>query len=324
MIDVTVLAFDFVLPAALMGIHDLLYFAGRAQPEAQQKRFNVRIASWDGRPVSTNNQLTLTPHCALQEIDHSDVYLIPTIGGDIERTLLQNPQLIEILRIAHRTNSLIGSNSTGSFFLAEAGLLDSRIATTHWSAEDLFRQRYPQVNLRSDQSLTHDGTILCDAGGVFWFDLGLYLIELFYDHVTAVNTAKFLMVDMERTGQLSFSPLASSKYHSDRTVLVIQQWIEDHHREDVVIETLGKQFGLSNRSLIRRFKQKAGMTPLNYLQETRIESARRLLVRSNKTIEAVTHSVGYEDVSSFIRLFKRKTGLTPSSYRARYKTIQPH
>lgn len=323
MINVSILAFDFVLPAALMCIHDLLYFAGRAQPDDQEQRFNVRIASWDGRPVSTSNHLTLTPHCALQESGHSDLYLVPTIGGDIERTLTQNPQMIDVLKAAEEDNSIIGSNGTGAFFLAEAGLLDNRIATTHWTTETLFRERYPQVDLRSDQPLTHDGSILCDAGGVYWFDLGLYLIELFYDQATAANTSKLLMVDMDRAGQFSFSPLTNTKYHGDKTVLAIQRWIEQHQREAVVIELLGKQFGLSSRSLIRRFKLATGLTPLNYLQAARIESAQRLLVRSNKTIEQVTSWVGYEDVSSFIRLFKRNTGLTPSSYRARYKAIRP-
>jgi transcriptional regulator GlxA family with amidase domain len=323
MINVTILAFDFVLPAALMGMHDLLYFAGRAQPDDQAQRFNVRIASCDGRPVSTNNHLTLTPHCALQDIAHSDLYLVPTIGGEFERTLTQNPQVTEALKAIGENNSIIGSNGTGALFLAEAGLLDNRIATTHWTAETLFRERYPQVDLRSDQPLTHDGSIICDAGGVFWWDLGLYLIELFYDQATAANTAKLLLVDMDRVGQLSFSPLTNTKYHSDKTVLAIQSWIEEHQREAVAIDMLGKKFGLSSRSLIRRFKLATGLTPLNYLQAARIESAKRLLVRSNKSIEEVTNWVGYEDVSSFIRLFKRNTGLTPSSYRARYKAIRP-
>jgi transcriptional regulator GlxA family with amidase domain len=323
MFNVTIMAFDFVLPGALMGIHDLLYFAGRAQPDNQERLFNVRIASWDGQPVSTSNNLTLTPHCALQESCHSDLYLVPTIGGDIERTLTQNPQVIEVLKAIGDGNSIIGSNGTGAFFLAEAGLLDNRIATTHWTAETFFRERYPQVDLRSDQPFTHDGSILCDAGGVFWFDLGLYAIELFFDQATAANAAKLLMVDMERVGQFSFSPLTNTKYHGDKAVLAIQRWIEEHQRETVVIEVLGKQFGLSNRSLIRRFKRATGLTPLNYLQAARIESAQRLLVRSNKTIEQVTRWVGYEDVSSFIRLFKRNTGLKPSSYRARYKAIRP-
>lgn len=324
MINITVLAFDYVLPAALMGIHDLLYYAGRAEQHGGQRRFTIRIASWDGLPVRTMNQLTLTPHCAVQDIEHSDVYLVPTIAGNIEQTLEHNPQLIQLLQRASKSDCLIGSNSSGVFFLAEAGLLDQRPATTHWSTVELFRKRYPLVDLRADQQLIHDGNTLCDAGGMSWFDLGLYLVELFCDHQTAVDTARFFMVDSERTAQLTFSPMVSKKYHSDQTILEIQNWMEDHYRAHTPMEELGNRFGLSNRSLIRRFKQATGITPSHYLQETRIDNATRLLVRSNKTVEEITHAVGYEDISSFTRLFKRKTGLTPSNYRARFKALRPH
>jgi len=322
-ITVTILGFDYVLASALTGINDLLSLAGvtwnllnQREPEP---KFRVQIASWDKKPITTLNNLVIMPHCAIQEVHHSDVYLVPNIAGDIDKTLKQNPGIIELLKSADPETCLIGSNSTGSFFLAESGLLNGKIATTHWGFAEIFQKKYPLVHLKANQLLTHDGNILCDGGGLSWFDLGLHIIELFCDHDTAVGTAKAFVIDSSRTTQLTYSPLISKKYHNDQAILAIQNWMEEHHRNPISIEGIGVKFGLSNRSLIRRFKDATGITPSGYLQDIRIETAARYLVQSNQTISEITLAVGYEDVSSFTKLFKRKNGLSPSSYRARFK-----
>jgi len=322
---VTVLGFDYVLASALTGINDLLSLAGvswnKLHQQVPEPKFRVQIASWDKKPILTLNNVIIMPHCAIQEVQHSDVYLVPCIAGDIEKTLAQNPGIVALLKKLNQSSNLIGSNSTGSFFLAEAGILDHKIATTHWGLADLFRQKYPKVKLKADQLITHDDNILCDGGGLAWFDMGLYLIELFCDHDTAVGSAKAFVIDTGRTTQLTYSPLISKKYHNDKAVLSVQNWLEEHYISDISIEHLGQQFGLSHRSLIRRFKSAAGLTPSNYLQEIRLDAASKYLVQSVKTIGEITHAIGYEDISSFTKLFKRKTGLSPSNYRARFKPI---
>ncbi|MCL6417616.1 helix-turn-helix domain-containing protein [Aestuariirhabdus sp. Z084] len=325
MVSVTVLVFDYALAAAVMGISDLLYFAGNAYQRARKTegagRFRVRLASRDGKPVKAMNRMTITPHCAIADIESSDIYLVPTITGDIEQTLKDNPWVVQQLQQAAGTDAIIGSNSNGSFFLAEAGLLDDKKATTFWDNVALFRRRYPSVDLRPDQLLIHDGNILSDAGGTSWFDLGLYLVELFCDHQTAMEAAKYFMVDLERSTQLSFTPLTSKKYHSDALILQIQGWMEQRYAQAFSMATLSDHFGLSNRTFVRRFKQATGVTPLNYLQEVRLNAASRLLVQSHQSIEVITHSVGYEDISSFTRMFKRRTGYSPSGYRSRFRAV---
>lgn len=325
MVTISVMLFDYVLGAAVMGINDLLYFAGRAYAQRHghsQPRFAIRLVSAHGQPVKAMNRITLTPHCSLAEAGHSEVVLVPSIAGDIAQTLRDNTWLTDYLQQAAAAGSLLGNNSNGSFFLAEAGLLAGKKATTFWDNVELFRQRYPSIDLRADQVLIHDGNILCDAGGTSWFDLGLYLVELFCDHATAMDTAKYFMVDLERAKQLSFTPLVSLRHHSDAAILQVQAWLEQHHAERISIDALGAQFGLSNRSLARRFKLVTGVTPLHYLQEVRLDAAGRLLVQTNASIEDITHAVGYEDISSFIRLFKRRTHYAPSTYRARFRALR--
>ena len=136
-----------------------------------------------------------------------------------------------------------------------------------------------------------------------------------------MDTAKSFLVDLERSTELSFSPLTSKKFHGDNAILDIQKWMDEHYAAHINIDEMCQQFGISNRSLLRRFKLATGVTPLNYLQDVRLDAASRLLVQSNDTIEAITHKVGYEDISSFTRLFKRRSGFSPSSYRARFRAV---
>ncbi len=325
MITVTVIGFDYALASAITGISDLLFLTGvswnRLHYQEPSPKFKVQIASRDKKPISTLNNLSIMPHCSLEEAEGSDVYLIPTICGDVEKTLELNPDIIEALQQANNSSCFFGSNSNGSFFLAEAGLLDGKLATTHWGFETLFKTRYPKVNLKTEQLITIDDNVLCDGGGLAWFDLGLYLIELFCDHETAVGAAKTFVIDTDRPTQLSYSPLVSKKLHQDKTVLGVQYWIEEHFNSPISIDEISTQFGLSQRSLIRRFKAAARTTPSHYLQEVRLDAASKYLIQTNKTIEEITHAVGYEDISSFSKLFKRKTALSPTSYRARFKPI---
>ena len=323
MITVTILAFDYVLASALTGINDLFNLAGVSWNKYHQlpvdKRFQVQIASWQKKPIYTLNNVIISPHCAISDTTDSDIFLVPSIAGDIDKTLTQNPELIEFLRQLEGGDAIIGSNSTGSFFLAEAGLLDGKTATTHWASAEQFSQRYPNVSLNSEQHITHDGNILCDSGGMAWFDLGLYLIELFCDHETAQGTARSFVLETGRTTQLTYSPLIAKKYHNDKTVKAVQEWLESHYSQTIAIGEVSQHFGVSNRTLIRRFKEAAKITPSEYLQAIRIDAASKLLVQSNQHIDEITHAVGYSDISSFTKLFKRKTGLSPSNYRARYK-----
>lgn len=322
MIVVTILAFDNALTSSLTGLNDLLYFANTMQrKKGDGNEFLVQLASYDGQPVRTLNNLFFPVHCGIADVQHTDVYLVPTITGNIDRALDQNHWIIETLKYAGKSDHLIGSNSSGSFFLGETGLLDHKAATTHWTLVDMFRERYPLVNLNPDQLITHDGNILTDCGGLAWFDLGLYLVELFCGHETAANLSKFFVLDLGRANSLTYSPLISKKYHKDEQILSIQNWMEDNYQTSIMIEKIGEQFGLSNRSLLRRFKQATGSTPSHYLQDIRLDAATKLLVHSNRSIEEITHSVGYDDISSFTRLFKRKVGMSPSHYRARFKPI---
>ena len=323
MVKVVILGFEYAFATSITGVIDLLGTAGTAwnffQGKQLSPKFDVRLATYDGAAIRCLNNISIGAHCSFDQIGDVEVVMVPSIGGDIEKALQRNPALVRVIQDYSKRGVQITSNCTGAFFLAEAGLLDGKKATTHWAHAERFRRRYPAVNLVPEQLITTDGQVFCSGGGSAWFDLGLYLIELYYDHETAIESAKAMVLDSgRRQSQLNYFTVHQNKYHKDETVKAVQEWIDEHYAQDFSLAWLAEQYAMSPRTLIRRFKAATGESPLAYLQAVRIDMAKKYLESSTQTIAEITQHVGYEDVSSFSKMFKRKVGLSPREYRARF------
>lgn len=322
MIKIVVVAFDGALASAITGVVDLFSMAGaswnRIQKQDIQRLFQVQIASPMGLPVHCINGITIFSETSYADIEYADAIVVPTIGARIQDVLSQNPELIHLLKIADQNRWMIAGNCTGNFFLAEAGILNHRVATTHWGFKDLFEQRYPNILLNVDQLITRDEHIYCAGGGLAWFDVGLHLIERFYGFEIAIQTAKSFVIDYRRDSQLSYSLMRIAKPHQDELVQKVQRWLELHFHEQFSIEDLAQQFNVTLRTLIRHFNSALNLPPNRYLQAIRIEAAQKRLEETEHSIDVIMQAVGYQDPSSFRRLFRKKTGLTPLEYRRRF------
>lgn len=244
--------------------------------------------------------------------------IVPTIGAAILETLALNLDLVELLQTADRQYQLIAGNCTGNFFLAEAGILNYRQATTHWGFQQLFHERYPLVNLNADQLISRDQHVYCAGGGLAWFDLGLHLIERFYGFDVAMQSAKSFVIDYRRDSQLSYSLMKIGKPHQDTLIQKMQDWIEQNFQHSFTLDELAAQFNITVRTMIRRFKAALDVPPNQYVQAIRIEAARKRLEETEQSLDFIMQDVGYSDPSSFRRLFHKKTGLTPLEYRRRF------
>lgn len=322
MYNVIILGFDLALSSAITGALDLFSMAGvtwqRIRGESPTPLFDVKLASADGEPIRCINRIVLHPHLSLTQVQEPDLILIPTIGGSIEPVLQQNNVLIEWLKEQHQAGTEIASNCTGAFLLAEAGILNSKKATTHWGYADLFREKYPMVDLHSEQLIIQQENIFCAGGGMAWFDLALLLIERYGGRELAAETSKSHVMDMRHGNQAAYANVNSKKYHQDKDILKIQDWMELNFQKPIIMTSLAETFNLVPRTFVRRFKQATQKTPLEYLQSIRIEAAKSLLETQNLPLEKVVQQVGYEDLSSFTRLFKKSTSLSPSQYRKKF------
>lgn len=325
---VTIIGFNGALASAITGMIDLFRLAGvtwaRIHGEQPYARFRTRLLTENGEPCRCINGVTILANGSWQDVDDlgaDDVLIIPTIGAPIDEILKTNNPLIQWLsqfQDATPGGVRVASNCTGAFLLAAAGLLDGREATTHWGFSNQFRERFPAVDLHPEKLVTVDGPVACAGGGMAWWDLGVYLVERLAGAQVARELAKAFVIDAGRTSQAPYSVLQAKRYHSDAAVLRLQDWLEAHFQEPVLLADLARASGLSERSLLRRFRQATGDSPSTYLQLLRVEEARRQLESSRLGLEAITRAVGYEDVSSFSRLFRRHTGLSPGAYRAKF------
>ncbi|WP_372966050.1 GlxA family transcriptional regulator [Marinobacter sp.] len=325
---VTIIGFTGALASAITGVIDLFRMAGvtwaRVHGEPPHPLFRTRLLTESGDVCRCINGLTIGADGSWLEQaspGEDDLLIIPTIGAPIEQVLADNPGLVNWLRQFKNAGGdqvRVASNCTGAFLLAEAGILDGRQATTHWGFSNQFRQRFPAVDLQPEKLVTVDGHVACAGGGMAWWDLGIYLVERHAGAQVARELAKAFVIDAGRSSQAPYSALQARRYHSDAEILKLQDWLDAHYHHTVSLEHLAQLSGLTERSLIRRFKAATGDTPTGYLQVLRIEAARQHLENSRIAIEAVTRLVGYEDVSSFSRLFRKHTGLAPGAYRSRF------
>lgn len=319
--EVTILGSYNTMATTIFGPMDILNQAGRLWNRVNHSPptpyFNVTIASANGEPIRSVNNIHIQPHCGIRDVKQTDLILISS-ATYIDRILEKNPELIPWLCHHYEKGAHIASICTGVFLLAETGLLDGKSATLHWGFADMFRKRYPRVELDHDRMFIDHGRLYCSAGVNAGMDLTLYLVEKFCGRRAAVESAKTMVLDMGRERQAPYEYFLAPIDHGDPLIAKAQKWMEQHQTEQIDYESLAKKFRISRRSLERRFKQAVGDTPLSYLQKLRVEFAKRLLEEGTQTFSEITYQVGYEDISFFRKIFIRLTGLRPKEYQQRF------
>lgn len=291
--------------------------------EAPEPRFRVTTASIGGKPVrSPYAGLSMTPECAVEMIERTDVAIIPTSGLCFNEKLIENNALLPWLLKQHANGAYLAGVCMGAAYLAEAGLLEGRRATTHWAIAPEFQKRWPKVDWRPDVFVTEDARLLCSGGLTAAADVSLYLVEKLCGHEVAVQTAKALLLTMPRTHQSGYAVLPFSPAHDDERVQRAERFIQANFREALTSDTIANHVAMSARTLMRRFKAATGRLPGAYLQAVRVETAKAILESDDAPIQKVASAVGYDDAAHFRELFKRSTGMTPAEYRAHFAELR--
>ncbi|MEN8190378.1 MAG: helix-turn-helix domain-containing protein [Thermodesulfobacteriota bacterium] len=318
---VKILGLDDSAATTITGPHDVLSLVGVASNFLQGKEpeplFNVEIVTPGGRPAKCFNGVEVNAHRAMEDVDGCDLVIVSALL-DIEQTLERQGNIISWLRQQYESGAVLASVCTGSFVLAETGLLDHKIATTHWGMAEEFRARYPLVDLKVERLITDSGDILCSGAFNAFIDLSMYVVEKSCGREIAINTAKALVHDMGRSLQSPYSVFNFQHEHGDKLILKIQQRLESEYSRPLSIESLALENGLGKRTLERRFKAATGDSPLLYLQRVRVEAAKHRLEQGGQTFSEISYAVGYDDPGFFRKLFKKFTGLRPSEYREKF------
>ena len=321
-LDVTVVLLEAGYASTAIGPIEVFHSAGVTwnwlQGEPQQPRFRVRTASINGRRVTTLCSLGLTPEFSLSDIERTDIVVLPASGLDVMDRIARNTALLPWLRKMYARGAYIAGVCSGVGYLAEAGLLDGRRATTHWAVAGRMRERYPKVKWQTEEFVTEDDRIFCSGGVYASLDVSLYLVEKFCGHEVALKCAKALLVSMPRSRQCGYSVVPLSRPHADENVKRAEEYLSQHYEDGISVEDLARRVGMSTRNFIRRFKAATGQLPGAYEQALRVSAAKALLEQGGVPIQTVAARIGYEDPAFFREIFKRHTGMTPTEYESRF------
>jgi transcriptional regulator GlxA family with amidase domain len=324
-LNIAVLAFENCMGSSIHGLLDAFACSNLIAAQMQQDvRFNAYICTLNGKRIWAYNGRPIEPDGDLVLGDNADIIIIPSImpssirsqyiDGFMEPLMPMKPWLLN----RAKQGACIASSCTGSFVLAEFGLLDGKTATTHWGAAGAFVGRYPSVVMDSTELVVDNGNILCSGGAVSYLDLAFHLIERFGSRELRIASAKLLVADGQRELQSPFIDLRRVDSHVDAKILEAQLWIEQNFHTECRPDDIAELVGMSGRNLKRRFSAATGVTVTKYVQNLRLSASCDHLASSILSIQEITWKVGYSDVSSFCRLFKKSFGITMNEYRGRF------
>ncbi len=280
--------------------------------------FRIQLAGITKRVRFYDGLFTVSPHVDIAEIRRTDLIVIPSLNHNYGTSVKRNSAMIKWINAMYNKGAEVASICTGAFLLASSGLLDGRSCSTHWSAADELRLKFPEIDIKMDKVITDEHGIYTNGGAFSFLNLIIYLVEKFYDRATAIYCAKVFQIEMDRKSQLSFVIFKGQKQHPDELVRKAQEYIEGHPHERISIEDLSSRLSVGRRNFDRRFVKATGDTPLEYSQRVKIESAKRAFENSGKTVTEVMYEVGYSDAKAIREVFRKITGLSPMEYRNKY------
>jgi len=285
--------------------------------------FETRIVTNNGNPITAHGNIRMDADLAAADIKETDCVVISPILPNITPIPEKIDTLGRHLKALRKKGTTLATVCTGTFALAEMGLLDGKRATTNWQYGRLFKKKYPRVDLRPEYMLTEDDNIICTGAATAVHNLAIYLIKKYGSQNLAAVCSKALLVDPNRMSQAPYAISIPMRHHGDDQVLKAQTRIEKEYAALESIDDLARDVGISPRHFKRRFKKATGELPLKYLQRVRIEAAKHQLETTKTPIDRITWEVGYKDVSSFSRLFKQYTDISPRAYREKFYAQVP-
>ena len=291
--------------AAVHGLTDLLTVAGRLAGTS------LRVSHW--QPMGAG--LRAAFDTAAQGPAPAVVVLPPSLGEPPGTTAA----ITAWLRQQQAGGSILCSVCAGAFLLADAGLLNGRPATTHWSYAETLAARHPAIAVDVDRLIIDDGDIITAGGVMAWTDLGLILVDRFFGPALMMRTAQFFLLDPPGREQRFYARFRPKLDHGDSAILKVQQRLA--RATDLAVAEMAVEAGLEERTFLRRFRKATGLRPTEYCQQLRIAFARERLETTRDAIDRIAFDAGYQDAGAFRKLFQRLVGLSPGDYRRRFTAL---
>ena len=319
MLSIAIVVLPQVFDSALHITCDVLRTAAQLASE-QGARIRVHTLTCDGDAVPTASGQRFVPDGALGKT-REDVVVIPGIGistpGPLIDYIRREPAVAQVgawIRGQHRRGVEIAAACTGTWVVAEAGLLDDHLATTTWHLAPAFRRRYPSIRLEMARMLTIDRGLRSAGAAMAHMDLARSIVGARCSTAVCRQVGALLLLD-KRPSQAHYM-VVHHRGEVSEDFRRIEIWVRGHLHSPLGLSDLAEAIGLSLRTLARRVKDATGETPLALIQRLRVERAIFLLETTSRSFSEITGAVGYSEPATLRRLIRRQTGRAPSDYRS--------
>ncbi len=280
---------------------------------SDRQLFEWHLVSVDGSEVAASNGIGIAVHGSIGAVSRADMLVV--CAGLEPAQFGRGHAVHHHLRRLARHGAMVGAISTGSFILADAGLLDQRRCTVHWEYLDLFRSRYPQLTVSRDL-YTVDRDVFTCSGGTAALDMMLHFVgKASTPEIAAAVAEQFIHPRIRR--QEDHQRLEThSRYGIDSPKLVeIIGLMEKAIETPLDVRQISAQAGISARQVERLFREQIGASPKAFYLKLRLARARTLLRQTIDPILAVALECGFGSTSHFCHAYKRIYGIAPSEER---------
>jgi transcriptional regulator GlxA family with amidase domain len=312
-------ATDVAGPAEVFAMANLLLPSGAP-------RYEVRIVAEHGGSVPTFSGVRIGIDGTFAELQDTPDTLIVTGRVDATPDGIRVPPVDDTLKrwladVGPRAGR-VAAMCAGAHVAAAAGLLDGHRAATHWATARILAAAHPAVQVDADPIFIRSGRIWTSAGITASIDLALALVSEDHGDDVALRVAQVMVMYLQRPGgQSQFSALVSLPTGTRTELADLRRWIISHLAQDLSVGALARQLGVTPRHVARIFNAELGIAPGEFVEQLRVEHARRLLERTDLPPARVAAESGLGSVGTLHRVFRKRLGITPGQYRQRFGRI---
>jgi len=293
-------------------------FAEASQQLGDPKAYQVSLIGTEAGMLSSSAGLRMAVDATVAT-HRGRIDTLLVAGSPRRADMVVDDALRRWLQRQSRAVRRYGSVCTGAFALASAGLLEGKRVATHWNSTERLAADHPEACVEPDAIYVKDGKLFTSAGVTAGMDLALAMVEDDHGRELALSVARQLVMFLKRPGgQSQFSAHLAAQTAQRSDVGGIQDYVLSHLREDLSVPALARRAGMSERTFARVFRDETGTTPAEFVENARIDAARRMAEESDQPAKRLADAVGYANVDGFRRAFSRRLGLTLVEYRKRF------
>jgi transcriptional regulator GlxA family with amidase domain len=320
---VTLVVFDGVQALDVAGPLDVFAEANLLLPK--KDHYQITLVGEHPGTVVCSSGLEFKVHFDYANF-HTASDLLLVAGGPRTPEFLPDPAFLGWLNEQAQGAGRFGAVCNGVFLLAHAGLLAGREVTTHWDHAERLSRQFPDLNVRPDKIFVRDGNLFTCGGVTAGIDLCLSLVAEDWGHEIALKVAKRLIVYIRRDGgQSQYSPYLAVGPDEDSLVSKVLKYVTDHISDALTIEGIADAVGVSRRTFSRAFAKHAHVTPSVFVEQVRIDFARKLLEETDVPLKTVAFRCGFHNATQMRMIFSRQLNTTPKVYRERFRADDvPH